>query len=419
MESEIVKVKITKNRFDINLEEIFLIAERENQKRRFLFVSKVLGKHLEIRPDSLFSIGRFLAFLTQEKLKGYSSEPNIENDFLNRQFSYEGNNSLFIGFAETATALGQVVFQNFNNSYYGHTTRKVLDDITPTLMFEEEHSHAVEQVCYINKTYFKNNETIVLIDDEITTGKTSLNIINQISEKYPLNRVIIVSILNWLSEEDKEKIILNYADLNIELDFVSLIEGEILLSKNEPLMNYVEKEKKHEEDIKISSMDITFYKSKHMDKRTTVEKHFHWTGRFGLTESDQYKLVENAKNEAEVLSKLLKDEKTLCVGTGEFMYIPLLISYFISPDITFKSTTRSPILPYDLPNYPIHSRARFLSLEDGISENYIYNLDSHRVNQVVLFLEKLTNDFYSNSLIKTLERAGVVKLIVVYFDEGE
>ncbi|UOK57948.1 phosphoribosyltransferase domain-containing protein [Bacillus sp. OVS6] len=70
--------------------------------------------------------------------------------------------------------------------------------------FEEEHSHATSHRCYVDKSLFENDSPIVLVDDEVTTGKTALNIIESIQSKYPRREYTVVSILDWRSEEDQK-----------------------------------------------------------------------------------------------------------------------------------------------------------------------------------------------------------------------
>ena len=42
-----------------------------------------------------------------------------------------------------------------------------------------------------------NPEIVVLVDDEITTGKTALNIIRQIQERFPKKEYVLASLLDW------------------------------------------------------------------------------------------------------------------------------------------------------------------------------------------------------------------------------
>ena len=91
---------------------------------------------------------------------------------------------VFIGFAETATALGHGVFDCFSDGVYIHSTRELLVDQDVTLYFEEEHSHATDQRCYAPEQYLNNDKPICLVDDEITTGNTALNIIASIQKQF-------------------------------------------------------------------------------------------------------------------------------------------------------------------------------------------------------------------------------------------
>ena len=60
-------------------------------------------------------------------------------------------NPLIIGFAETATSLGHAFFDCIGHAEYIHTTREEIKGYTPLLNFKEEHSHAVNQFCYIDE----------------------------------------------------------------------------------------------------------------------------------------------------------------------------------------------------------------------------------------------------------------------------
>lgn len=58
----IMKINIKENIYGIDSEELFSIGYRNNNsKRNFLFISKVLGKHIEVRPDVCKVMGLLLA----------------------------------------------------------------------------------------------------------------------------------------------------------------------------------------------------------------------------------------------------------------------------------------------------------------------------------------------------------------------
>ena len=54
-------IEVTENPYELPLEEFFTMAARINKKRSFLFVSKVLGKHLPINPQKGLLTGALLA----------------------------------------------------------------------------------------------------------------------------------------------------------------------------------------------------------------------------------------------------------------------------------------------------------------------------------------------------------------------
>ena len=114
--------------------------------------------------------------------------------------------TLFIGFAETATALGHAVFNAFQSkATYIHTTREQLPDMEPFVTFEEEHSHATSHRVYSEQPEkLLQAKRIVLVDDEITTGNTVVNIVETLRKKFPfVKQYIVLSILDWRSEQQR------------------------------------------------------------------------------------------------------------------------------------------------------------------------------------------------------------------------
>ena len=63
-----IEVVVTNNPYDFALSDLFKMATRINKKRRFLFVSTVLGKHLAVRPQVPILTGTLLAMMYQQKL---------------------------------------------------------------------------------------------------------------------------------------------------------------------------------------------------------------------------------------------------------------------------------------------------------------------------------------------------------------
>ena len=145
----------------------------------------------------------------------------------------------FIGFAETATALGHAVFSTFeNNAKYIHTTREQINERTSIINFEEEHSHATSHRVYARDLqFFQDDSEVVLVDDEITTGKTAINIIQTITAAYPSKKVFtVVSILDWRSAEHRQRYRQLEQELEITIHAVTLIDGAISVT-GEPVLD--------------------------------------------------------------------------------------------------------------------------------------------------------------------------------------
>ncbi|MEG5687304.1 phosphoribosyltransferase domain-containing protein, partial [Enterobacter kobei] len=93
---------------------------------------------------------------------------------------------LFIGMAETAVGLGAGVFDEVRHqhpeSVYLTSTRHPVDG-TLLCEFKEEHSHATDHLIYLpddeeKRRRVTNARTLVLIDDEATTGNTFINLLS-------------------------------------------------------------------------------------------------------------------------------------------------------------------------------------------------------------------------------------------------
>ena len=64
-----VDIEVTANPYQLHLEELFTMAARINKKRSFLFVSKVLGKHLPIQPQKGLITAALLAARYAESIR--------------------------------------------------------------------------------------------------------------------------------------------------------------------------------------------------------------------------------------------------------------------------------------------------------------------------------------------------------------
>ncbi|MGL5414311.1 MAG: phosphoribosyltransferase domain-containing protein [Clostridium sp.] len=367
-----MRLEIKENKFNLNIDDLVSVGKRSNnEKRNFLFISKVLGKHLEVKPNECQKVGEMLARLMEDS-----------------------EESLVLGFAETATGLGMTVASYLHNSYYVTTTREEIIGYRSIFNFDEEHSHAVEHKCFLlNKEKIENAKKIVLVDDEITTGKSMLNLIKEIRKITKAKEFKIVTILDWRSEKfvDMFKEFVHKEDISIEV--LSLIKGEIF---NEDMSVY--KDNDGEELKEIGEViDLNILSRIDVKTKYGMESYIKDTGRFGISYEEIKKLEGKCKTIAEEINKDIKiDEKILVLGHGENIYIPCRIASYIEGDVFYKSTTRSPIFCENKDDYTIKSKNVFY--HKGV-KYYFYNKEiiEENYDKVILIVEddlniKMTNN---------------------------
>lgn len=414
-----VGIKILDNPYEIPLESVFAMAARNNPKRSYLFVSKLLGKHIPVRPRIPFLTGFLLASRLAESLV-----ISVNKRIINRavhELSFEVDDyitwspyefpgkALFIGFAETATALGHSVFDCFTGDIrYLHTTRENLEGAHDTIYFTEDHCHAPDQRCLVNEiTYFKENDLLVLIDDEITSGNTCLNIIKTIQKKYPQKQYAILTILDWRSEEAHEKYALMERELGVKLSVISLLAGSFCWQGTSPVTNepiayideYMPKVETCYEPME-SKIEIPLLDG------CSVE-YLSYTGRFGIDIKDSKQLLIEASSLGKKLSATRKGKKTLCLGTGEFMYLPFLIASYMGEGVRVQSTTRSPVHPNLRQDYAVKHAITFTDPFRPEIKNFVYNIPPDYYDEIFVFWEREVKPDSVAPLIKSLTELGI------------
>ncbi|WP_010293461.1 phosphoribosyltransferase domain-containing protein [Clostridium senegalense] len=381
-----MKVKIRENIYGMNIDDLISIGNRiNNSKRNFLFISKVLGKHIEVKPDVCKAIG----FLLASTIYGRNDGTNILINYLKSPNSFEKQvkeamkltyrtkeNVAILGFAETATGLGMAVAAAIENSYYITTTREEFKDKKSLLNFEEEHSHATTHKCFPEKSYkLKEADRIILVDDEITTGKSMINIIRELKRTTNVRKYTILSVLDLRNLEYRNLLENFIKENNIEIEVKALISADIKIENKE--IFYDSEENLLDEKVSINNLKVL----------TRTGEHLKFTGKFGMDFNEIQKSEEECIKAACRVEELLeKNEKILVLGHGENIYIPSRIASYIKGDVYFKSTTRSPIYCNDKKGYPIKEKNIFY--HNGI-KYYLYNKSDMEENydKVVLITE--------------------------------
>ncbi len=325
-----------------NQEDLLKLAKRyQNAKRSYLLVNPLQAKHLAVSPekalDMMETLGRQL----------YQKYPEAR---------------LIIGFAETATAVAAAAAMQFpENVCFLHTTREMLSG--ECLNFKEEHSHAVEQRLYLSGNLPETKE-IILIDDEISTGKTIRNMVLQIRQEIPAYqnvKFIAASVINRVSPENLKLLEQEY----ILCDCLCKLENLDHTSQVEKFQVSAPEELPFSEKMAYQCI-IARNKLPESRKLHTVQEY----------QKTFQAFAECA--EKEIQPVLAGKKKILVLGTEECMYPALLLGKLLEQRgllVRCHATTRSPIGICQDKNYPIQEGYALPSFYDPSRKTYIYNID--------------------------------------------
>ena len=361
------------------INDVLRIAKRHNNnKRSYLLVNPLQGKHLPVSPTAALDIMKSLGNKIAEKY------PDCK---------------LVIGFAETATAIGAMVSASLaEDCIYIHTTRENFSDNYNFIDFLEEHSHAPEQRLYCDKLndWIKNTSTVIFVDDELSTGKTLRNIIRQLKSAYPIlndKKLVAVSIINRLSEDNENLLqvdgisceyLVKPPEQNFDVSDINTTAPKILNSSNKP------------------SEKIIFNRINSLPNP-----------RLGVH-------IHNYMNELNLLGnkilQLVDDSNSILVlGTEECM-LPSIITGKILEDkgynVVTHSTTRSPISISYRNDYPINEGYQLNSFYDINRITYIYN---PKFYDLILIISDVANwkSESVQSLVSALNIHGYGKIIFI------
>lgn len=337
--------KVVENRFNIPEELLFCIGKRDNnEKRNFLFISKLLGKHLGVNPDVVKSTGFLLSSLKYcfnntshiSCIKGIG-KPSFEEYALEKDI-------LVIGFCETATALGMSVAASIHGSSYITTTRETIQNIKQLLRFEEPHSHASTHCMYSDTIDLNKFKEIILVDDEITTGISLLNLIKEIVKNSSVRKFSIMTILDWRNESMKDNYRKYISETGIEIYVYSLLSGYMF---ERTTTIYQNKNITHIEKT-LNSIPLNIFDREIVSTlENPCTNYLLYTGRFGIDSECINKVEEFSSKTANELSKFIGTNKRILVlGHGENIYIPSRVASYlqnIGYKVSFRTTSRTPI----------------------------------------------------------------------------
>lgn len=342
-------------------QDLLGFAERINPKRAFLFVSKVLGRHIPVSPSIMRHAFTDLAELVPDGLP----EP-----------------VLVIGMAETAVGLGagvhQVLQQRYPEAIYVTTTRHPVHGAPLLARFLEEHSHAQDQLLYGSpdaelQQQILNSKSIVLVDDEASTGKTFVNLIHALQQAglNQISHVVTATLADWSSG-------IHIADLNCQS--VALMTGK-----------WQWRDAEHPIQINMPKVDTVAF------------------GAFATLAEPTWGRLPIQDSGAHIRLAVQADERILVLGSGEYVWSSFLLAEYLQQqgaDVKFSAITRSPIAV----GHAIQSALAFSDNYGLGIQNFVYNVNPLEYDRILITVETATHSV-AKSLLEALPNAEVISAV--------
>jgi pyrimidine operon attenuation protein/uracil phosphoribosyltransferase len=401
----------------VPLADLVRVALRRNPKRAHLLVSTVLAKHVPTVPALALAAGETLGARVADVLDGghrldehavdrlttvlrdartarprpvdeHDAAVPSDEDAVHRAATAlrtdlavhrpDAPDVLVLGFAETATALGAMVAETLGARYL-HSTRHDPVGATAAAGFDEAHSHATaHRLLPADDDLLPQDGTVVLVDDELSTGATARATIRELHALAPQTRWVVAALVDLRGAADVDATDDLATELGVPVTVVALGRGAVALP--EGLAQAAA------EVVTGHATDVTDAQGVPSASRpgvvTTVRAAPTGVDRFGVPA----RLVRQPRTDVEGLAADLRatlgDEpgRVLVLGAEEHMHTPLAVADALrrtGVDATFSTTTRSPIAVLDDPAWPVRSGVRFRSRErtvDGPGDRFAYNV---------------------------------------------
>lgn len=302
-------------------------ARAGNARRPFLVISRVLGKHIAVRPSRMTQIHDRLAARIPSALPGPV---------------------LMIGLAETATGLGEGIYDRYRTAterddlWYASSTRNRNDD-RRGLQFIEPHSHAPEHWVYESSRRggFAAVRSAVLIDDEITSGQTLQNLSTVLRQACPrVTTIVRVAITDWSGRTASDA-----------PPALALVRG---------IIRYAPDDGSTPDPADGDDPDAAVAEG---------------SGPLGI--------VPEAIQEHADRLRVAAGSRALVIGHGEFLHRPYQLACALESrgiDVRFQSTTRTPAQVWG----GIKSALHFRDPAEGGAMRYLYNAERRHFDRIIV-----------------------------------
>ena len=370
------------------LEDLLDFAQRINPKRAFLFVSKVLGRHIPVAPSVM--------------RKAFTDLANLIPDDLPEPI-------LVIGMAETAVGLSAGVHQALQARYpkalllnsTRHAQHSENSNETLLTTFSEDHSHASQHLIYqssdkATQAQLLASKTLIMVDDEASTGNTCVNVVTALRDAglKQLEQVHLTTLVDWSLNQNQGGA---NADDNIakRLPNIEFYRHHLLSGA------WLWTDTPNPKAITMPSVDTTAAGSQ------PILPTGNW-GRFPTSDSTDgfanylthFKKAfahfnnSDSSNQQTTFDQVNLPKKVLVLGSNEFVWLPFLLAEWLEQNknnaehnVKFSALTRSPIAPGG-------AITAMLSFTDNYGlgmTNFVYNVEPDEWDLIVLCVETSTD----------------------------
>ncbi len=411
LEAGTLMLEVQDNDACIDAEALFSVAQRINPRRSFLFLSKVLGRHIPVAPSAHFRAIKALV-------------DRIDPELLHESI-------LVMGYAETAVGLGAGVARALHRRFpekslrYLSSTRHEIDR-RRWFSFSEGHSHApshhVLQPTWTGSPTQRSavdgqpeKQTLILVDDEVTTGATFAALMTALRQaQVPFDDVVLLVLTDWSADPHMETCVRGDmgSDQRVSSQLMHTL-GPILQAPDgksgkpihrirvhsllrgawawHPIPN--QKSAEIPLDVSGSKMKIWHPQDDDVGFWAPPRLGLEWTESAGEQTAASVKAVDLL---AVNLDRLLADAEScvelgdrhpvLVIGTGEHVWGPMLVAENLElrgRPTRFVATTRSPILQ----GGPIRHKFAFPDHFGLGIPMYLHNVPRRPAEHVIVFTE--------------------------------
>lgn len=337
------------------LDELLDFALRINPKRAFLFVSKVLGRHIPACPHTMRHAFTHLAHKIPDNLP----TPIV-----------------VVGMAETAVGLSAGVHLTLKARYCDaillNSTRHEQDNRLLTT-FSEDHSHASRHLLYWScddklNARMLTAQTLIVVDDEASTAQTCANLVNALTQAglSQLKQVHLATLVDWSLLHTHQV----FADKGFEFYRHHLLCGSWQWTPaDKPAL------------IQMPDVATTAQGNSLIADLPS----------FGRTPTTNSTLgFDRLWQKVAPIASQLAQKTVLVLGSNEFVWLPFLLAERLAQNgvaVKFGALTRSPIAM----GRAIHS---VLSFRDNYGlgmTNFVYNVNFDDYDCIILCIETPTD----------------------------